>query len=121
MDAYSEIAKYQKKIAALEKQVGKQNRKLLSLPAKFGFKSMDDFIAALQAASGKSGKVAVAAPANTKARKTRAIITAETKADVKKLAGAGKTGAEIAKALNISLPSVQNIKKELGLVKARKK
>ena len=31
----------------------------------------------------------------------------------------GKTGAEIAKAAGISLPSVQNIKKALGLVKKR--
>ncbi len=30
-----------------------------------------------------------------------------------------KTGAEIAKSLGISLPSVQNIKKALGLVKKR--
>jgi hypothetical protein len=32
-----------------------------------------------------------------------------------------KTGAAIAKELKISLPSVQNIKKSLGLVKARSK
>jgi hypothetical protein len=32
---------------------------------------------------------------------------------------AGQSGAEIAKAFGISLPSVQNIKKEAGLVKAR--
>jgi DNA-binding CsgD family transcriptional regulator len=38
---------------------------------------------------------------------------------VKKLVGAGKTGSEIAKSLGISLPSVQNIKKALGLVKSR--
>ena len=31
----------------------------------------------------------------------------------------GKTGGEIAKSLGISLPSVQNIKKALGLVKKR--
>jgi hypothetical protein len=31
----------------------------------------------------------------------------------------GKTGAQIAEALSISLPSVQNIKKALGLVKER--
>ena len=30
-----------------------------------------------------------------------------------------KTGSQIAKSLSISLPSVQNIKKALGLVKAR--
>jgi len=39
---------------------------------------------------------------------------------VKKLAKAGKTGSAIAEELGISLPSVQNIKKALGLVKARK-
>jgi len=32
---------------------------------------------------------------------------------------ANKTGQEIAKALGISAPSVQNIKKALGMVKAR--
>ena len=45
--------------------------------------------------------------------------SALSKTEVKKLVEAKKTGAEIAKALGISLPSVQNIKKALGLVKAR--
>jgi DNA-binding CsgD family transcriptional regulator len=53
------------------------------------------------------------------AKRTRAKITDETKTQVKALVDEGKTGAEIAKALKISLPSVQNIKKALGLVKAR--
>ena len=48
-----------------------------------------------------------------------AKITDQTRSEVKKLVEGGKTGAEIAKALKISLPSVQNIKKALGLVKAR--
>lgn len=43
------------------------------------------------------------------------------KAEVKKLVQAEKTGPQIARAVGISLPSVQNIKKELGLVKAKKK
>ena len=38
---------------------------------------------------------------------------------VGEMVAAGQTGAAIAKALKISLPSVQNIKKALGLVKAR--
>jgi hypothetical protein len=38
---------------------------------------------------------------------------------VKRLVESGKTGAQIARTLRISLPSVQNIKKALGLVKAR--
>jgi predicted transcriptional regulator len=41
------------------------------------------------------------------------------KAQVKSLAEEGKTGQEIAKLLGISAPSVQNIKKALGMVKAR--
>jgi hypothetical protein len=55
-----------------------------------------------------------------KKRGKRARITPELKAQVKILVEAGKTGTVIAKELGISLPSVQNIKKEFGLVKARK-
>jgi hypothetical protein len=54
-----------------------------------------------------------------KKRGKRARITPELKAQVKTLVEAGKTGAVIAKELGISLPSVQNIKKEFGLVKKR--
>jgi hypothetical protein len=54
------------------------------------------------------------------AKRHRAVITDDTRKDVKKLVEAGKTGGEIAKVLGISLPSVQNIKKALGLVKAKK-
>ncbi len=57
---------------------------------------------------------------NGRAPRTRAKITPETKEKVRALVAEEKTGAEIAKALGISLPSVQNIKKELGLVKKRK-
>lgn len=64
-------------------------------------------------------------PAVTKTIKTgkrpRAVITPEIKAKVKELVKAKKTAGEIAKLVKISLPSVQNIKKELGLVVARKK
>jgi hypothetical protein len=37
------------------------------------------------------------------------------------MVGEGKTGAQIAAAVGISLPSVQNIKKALGLVRKGKK
>jgi len=52
-------------------------------------------------------------------RRKRAVITDQTRAEVKKLVESGKTGSQIAKTLGISLPSVQNIKKAIGLVKAR--
>jgi transposase len=44
---------------------------------------------------------------------------AATRARVKKLVQAGKSGSQIAKAVGISLPSVHNIKKALWLVKSR--
>lgn len=111
-------AKIAAKIAALEKKMTVYRAKqLAALPAKHGFDSLASFIKALKGASG--GKAAKT-PGGKKRRK-RAVITAVTRAEVKKLVEAGKTGAAIAKAVGISLPSVQNIKKALGLVQARKK
>lgn len=115
-----ELAAARAKVSKLEQAViAKRNRILAALPAEYGFDSADDFIAAIKAAtkgSTKGGKRKVSVK-----RRKRAVITADTKAKVKSLAEAGKTGSEIAKAVGISLPSVQNIKRELGLTKARKK
>jgi len=116
------------KIAALEKSIATElNKELASLPAKYGFDSVEAFANAVKA-SGTPGKVRSAAkpaaagkPSPVSKKRTRAVITDATRADVKKLVEAGKSGSAIAKTLKISLPSVQNIKKALGLVKARKK
>ena len=119
-DKIKELKATQAKIAELEKSIASELAKeLAALPAKFGFDSVPAFIKAVKASSGGKRK-GTAAGKSGGARRKRAVITAETKAQVKSLAQAGKTGAEIAKAAGISLPSVQNIKKELGLIKARK-
>ena len=110
------------KIAGLEKSIATQlNKELAALPGKYGFDSVDAFVKALKAAGGKRGGRAAtkATKAGGKKRRRRAVITDATRADVKKLVEAGKTGGAIAKALKISLPRVQNIKKALGLVKKR--
>lgn len=66
----------------------------------------------------KKVMAAVAKVQGKQAKKSkRAVINAEVRAEVKKLVESGRTGAEIAKAVGISLPSVQNIKKALGLVR----
>jgi len=118
---YAKLQSLKHQVAAIEAKLAKSSRKLLAAPGKYGFKSMAAFIAALQQAAGAKGTAATkSAGATPSGRKPRAKITPETKAKVKALAKDGKTGGEIAQALNISLPSVQNIKKELGLVKARK-
>jgi DNA invertase Pin-like site-specific DNA recombinase len=131
-DKIKELAAAKAKVNELEQKiVAERASELAALPASFGFESVAAFVKAVRAAAGgkpvkrrKARKARKAAgkpkqqPKKKKTR-TRAKITDETRAEVKKLVEAKKTGAEIAKALGISLPSVQNIKKALGLVKAR--
>ncbi|MGH7959448.1 MAG: helix-turn-helix domain-containing protein, partial [Opitutaceae bacterium] len=103
-----------------------RNQELAALPAQFGFPDAASFIAAVKAATGArrgrrpKAKSAGQARATTGKRRKRAKITDATRAEVKKLVEAGKSGTEIAKAVGISLPSVQNVKAQLGLVKKRK-
>jgi len=118
-----ELENTKAKIVALEKSIAKTLRKeLASLHDKFGFPSLGDFVKALKVASAgssrKGGRGRAPKAAGGKRRK-RAVITDATRSDVKKLVETGKTGSQIAKTLGISLPSVQNIKKAQGLVKAR--
>lgn len=118
------------KLATLEQSIQSAlNKELAQLPAKYGFASADEFIAAVREATGGRAKRGPRARAGRPAasagraaggkRRKRAKITDATRAEVKKLVEGGKTGGEIAKSLGISLPSVQNIKKALGLVKKR--
>jgi hypothetical protein len=120
-----ELVATKAKIVALEKSIAKRLQKeLASLHDKYGFPSVMEFISALKFSSspasarkGRRGNAAKAVPGAK--RRKRAVITDETRASVKKLIESGKTGSQIAKTLGISLPSVQNIKKAQGLVKAR--
>ena len=109
-----EIAAYKAKIAALEKAVAaEQLKKLSGLHKEVGLTSTADLIAALQGLKKSSRKSA------PKRKGKRARITAAIKAEVGKAVKAGKKGAEIASQFSISIPSIQNIKTELGLVKKR--
>lgn len=119
-----ELTATKAKVAALEASIAaERNAVLATLPAHYGFDDVNAFVDAVLGAAGKrrGRKSSTIAQTGRKPRKNRAVITDATRAAVKKLAAAGTTGAAIAKELNISLPSVQNIKKALGLVKKRKK
>ena len=131
-DKMKELEAARAKLAALEQSVqGELHKELAALPTNYGFASVEDFLAAVRAATGtkarrgrKPGKASAAKAgagkgAPGKKRRKRAVITEATRGEVKKLVEAGKTGGEISKSLGISLPSVQNIKKALGLVKKR--
>ena len=121
------LAAAKAKVAQLEANIAKElNRELGGLPAKFGFSGVDAFIAAVRDAAGrrrgpKPGRAKSVPAKKTSRRRKRAVITDETRASVKKMVSEKKTGPEIAKALGISLPSVQNIKRDLGMMKRRKK
>lgn len=102
-------------VADLEADIGHTRRaELAALPGKYGFPNARAFIKALKKATGGLSGL------KSSGRRTRTAITDSIRAKVKKLATGGKTGAQIAAATGISLPSVQKIKKEFGLVKARK-
>jgi len=122
IDTIKELEATKAKVASLEESIASQlDKELSELPAKYGFESAQAFIKAVAAATGgRNTKRGVkAAKSEGSKRRKRAKITDETRAELKSLVEAGKSGAEIAAALGISLPSVQNIKKALGLVKSR--
>lgn len=118
----AEQQKIERQKAALE---AKFNAQLAALPDQFGFDSADEFIAAVKAATGggapvkAAGKAKRGRPAGAKSRRKRTKITEEIRVQVGDLVKAGKTNEEVAKAVGISAPSVQNIKNALGLVKKR--
>ena len=116
------------KVASLEKSIeNKLNRELAALPEKYGFETAAELAEAIIRASGQGavrggGKRRGRKPGKAKAaggRRKRAKITDEMREQVKKMVAEDKTGSEIAKAVGISLPSVQNIKKAAGLVNKR--
>jgi hypothetical protein len=122
-EVVKELEAAKAKVQELEQSLAKERRQKLSrLPADFGFDSLSAFIRALKDAAGpRRGGAAAKASGGKGKRGKRARLTPELKEKVKAAVDAGKTGAAIAKEFGISVPSVQNIKKEFGLVKKRSK
>ena len=125
-DKLKQLAVARAAVAELEQSIAADlNRELASLPANYGFANAKAFLAAVRAASGgkrgpRQGRKVAASKSTGAKRRKRAVITDKIRAQVKKLVETGKTGTEIAKTVGISLPSVQNIKTALGLVKKQK-
>lgn len=118
-----ELASARERLASLESAIQTElAAELRTLPAAYGFPDANAFIEAVRAAAGGKKSKSPRGHAQTspaKPRRKRAVVTDETRASVKRMVEAGKTGGEIAKELGISLPTVQNIKKALGLVRRR--
>ena len=119
----NKLAALRKKVARLELVIETElYEELFAIHQRYGFADLESFVEAVKLAARGGGRKAGRpknADPSTKRRK-RAKITDATRAKVAKLAKEGLSGSKIAKAVGISLPSVHNIKKALGLVKARK-
>jgi hypothetical protein len=115
-----EIEQYKTKIAELEKElVNERKQKLASLHSDLGYGSRAELIAALQGLESKPRRGKGSAGAAKKPRGKRARITPEMRDQIKQALLAGKKGSDVAREFKISVPTVQNIKKEIGLVKAQ--
>lgn len=121
-----QLADYKAKIEKLEKSVSAEREAVLRrLHTETGYETRDDLIAALRALGGggkrgrKPGRPAAAAAGGGK-RKKRAVITSELRDNIIAAVKAGGTGSAVAKKFGVSLPTVQNIKRDAGLTKKRK-
>lgn len=115
-----ELNALKEKATALEAAIESERaRELAALPKTYGFEDARSFADAVLEASGRGGGRRPGRPSSggTGTRRRRGKITDETRATVKKMVEAGRTGKEIAQAVGISLPSVHNVKKALGLIR----
>ncbi|MCF7688518.1 MAG: helix-turn-helix domain-containing protein [Cephaloticoccus sp.] len=114
------LAALKNEVARLETQQRiKEEERLKQLAGEFGLESVDALIRRLadyaspalrKQLQGEAGEV----------RGKRARVTQELKAQVVADLQAGGTASAVAEKFGVSLPTVQNIKKAAGLVKARR-
>lgn len=118
-DKIKELQRITQQKQKLEAEIAEsRSAELASLPGRFGYSDVKDFVKALLAASG--GRMPRKAAGETvKKRGKRARVTPEMREEILAAARAGETGPVIAKRFGVSVPTVQNIKKAAGLVKAR--
>ncbi len=107
-----EIENYKAKIAALEKEIAAERAaKLASLHLEVGLDSTEALIKVLKGLSK--------APPPKKGKRTR--LTPGIKKNIANAIKAGLKGTQAARKYGVSVPTIQNIKKEFGLVKNRVK
>jgi hypothetical protein len=118
-DKLKQLTEYQTKVVELQNSIEQERKEALAhLHAEYGFESPAALIKAIRAATGAT---VVRRASKGARRRKHARITPELREKVKTALEGGKTGGQVAEEFGISLPSVHNIKKACGLVKARKK
>jgi hypothetical protein len=115
-DKLKELETARAHVAQLEAAIADEmGRELAALPSRYGYADTKAFIKAVR----KAAREGAGPGRSAKTTGKRARITDEIRTKVRKMIEDGKQGKAIATAVGISLPSVQNIKKALGLVKKR--
>lgn len=108
-------------VAQIENEIAEERgRELPTLPSRYGFANMNAFIKAVRRATRTSDSRGPGRRTKSAGERKWVRITDEIRMKVRKLVKDGKTAATIADQVGISLPSVHNIKKTLGLVKKRR-
>ena len=118
-----QLAAYRAKVEKLEKSISDERAALLrGLHLETGFASRDELIDALRGLGGarRGPKPGAKAARSGGKRKRRAKITPELREQIIAAVKAGGTGNAVARKFDISLPTVQNIKRDAGLTKKRK-
>jgi hypothetical protein len=119
-----QLATYKAKVEKLEKSISAERVALLRrIHTEAGFDSREELIAALRelGGGGKRGpKPGKGAGKGRGGRKKRATITTELRDQIIAAVKAGGTGNAVASKYGVSLPTVQNIKRDAGLTKKRK-
>lgn len=123
-----QLATAKAKVEELEKKLSaERNAVLRRLHTEVGFASREDLIAALRGLDGagrRPGRPKAAAPASggrkRGKRKARAKITPELRDQIIAAVKAGSTGNQVAQKFGVSLPTVQNIKRDAGLTRKRR-
>ena len=109
-----------RRIAAPEIALAKHSNIMLArLPAEFGFPDVGSFARVVRAAVPTPSPSPRREPAPVRRWGSRARIDDATRARVKVLVKTGETSARVAQLLQISVTSVQNIKRTYGLVRTR--
>lgn len=128
-----ELAQYKAKIASLENAIESARvNQLRNLHTEMGFDTREELIAALRGLGGgrgkrrgrppgRSGKAKKKAGRKRGGRKARAVITPALKAKIISAVKGGATGNAVAEKFDVSLPTVQNIKRDAGLTRKGKK
>jgi len=117
----AEISALESKLTALRNEASETlTATLRGLPASLGYDNADSLIKAIRAANKTKTRKVKASRKASGARKARASITPEKRAAIIADLTAKMAPLDVATKHEISLATVQNVKKAAGLVKVRK-